>query len=89
MLKQETTDVDEWVSRETSLGRARFIAQGSDANDVDDALARMRTVDDWIREWSASAAGHEELAQKAEREGHTLSAGEAYLRASLSYHWGK
>lgn len=87
--QKDMVEQDEWVRSETSLGMARFIAQGSEPNDVADTLARIKGNEDWIREWSASAAVHEELAREAEQKGHPFSAGEAYIRASLGYHWGK
>ena len=90
MVRQkERAEVDEWVRAEASLGRARFVTQGCDAAEVESILSRIRTVDDWIRVWSESGAKHEERASEAEKNGHLLSAGEAYVRASLSYHWGK
>lgn len=80
---------DEWVSSEASLGQARFIAQGTDANDVERTLSRIARAADWCREWSATGAMHAALAQEAERRGYTVSAGEAYIMAALAYHWGK
>ncbi|MCI0795844.1 MAG: alpha/beta fold hydrolase, partial [Chloroflexi bacterium] len=88
-IQQQSADVHPWVESETGLGRARFVAQGSDANDVDDTLSKMRTVDDWIDGWSASGALHEALANEAKSDGHTVTAGRAFIRAGLSYHWGK
>ena len=89
MTVHQRTDLHPWVQSETVLGHARFIAQGSDANDVGDTLSEMRTVDDWIDGWSASGAAHEALAEKAKSDGHMVTAGQAFIRASLSYHWGK
>ena len=89
MSIQQSDQVHPWVKSETGLGQARFIAQGSDANDVVDTLSNMRTVNDWIDGWSASGALHEALAEQAKADGHAVTAGQAYIRASLSYHWGK
>jgi dienelactone hydrolase len=89
MTIEQSSEVHPWVKAETSLGRSRFVTQGSDANDVDDTLSAMHTVDDWIEGWSASGAVHESLAKKAEADGFTVTAGQAYIKASLSYHWGK
>ncbi len=80
---------DKWVADEARLGHARFIAQGTDANDVEATLARISRAEDWCREWSATGEMHEELAFAAEKSGRTASAGDAYIMASLAYHWGK
>jgi hypothetical protein len=65
--QQETVQKDAWVQSETQLGAARFITQGVDANDVRHILARINRNAEWLREWSATAAMHEELARQAER----------------------
>ena len=89
MAQQETVDKDAWVQSEALLGAARFVTQGVDANDVRHILARIHRNAEWLWEWSATAAIHEELARQAARQGHTVSAGEAYIRAALCYHFGK
>ncbi len=80
---------DRWVANEIDLGRARFIAQGTDANDVEQTLGRISRAEDWCREWSATGDMHQVLASEAEKSGRTISAGEAYIMAALAYHWGK
>lgn len=67
----------------------RFTAQGVDPNDFQRTVARISTWDQWCREWSATAAMHEDLAQQREAAGHRISAGEAYISAALCYHFGK
>ena len=44
----------------------RMIVQGIDYNDLMTTGERIRTWDDWCREWCVTAAGHEEFARKAE-----------------------
>ena len=66
----------------------RMIVQGIDYNDLMTTGERIGTWDDWCREWCATAAGHEEFARKAEAEGNRESATEAYLMASMAYHFG-
>ena len=66
----------------------RMIVQGIDYNDLMTTGERIRTWDDWCREWCATGAGHEEFARKAEAEGNRESATEAYLMASMAYHFG-
>jgi 2,6-dihydroxypseudooxynicotine hydrolase len=80
---------NQWALREASLEKPRYIANGSDPNDVERVCARILRNDDWMPEWCASGAAHEHQARQAEQEGHMFSAGEAYVRAALSYHWAK
>ena len=65
----------------------RMIVQGIDYNDLMTTGARIRVWEDWCREWCVTAAGHEELAQKAEAEGNIASATEAYFLAAMAYHF--
>jgi 2,6-dihydroxypseudooxynicotine hydrolase len=65
----------------------RMIVQGIDYNDLMTTGARIRTWNDWPREWSATAAGHEEFARAAEAKGNRHSATEAYLLAAMAYHF--
>ena len=62
----------------------RFTVQGVDPNDFERTVARISTWDEWCREWSATAALHEVLAEEREAAGHTISAGEAYISAALT-----
>lgn len=66
----------------------RMIVQGIDYNDLVTTAARIRTWDDWCLEGCATAAGHEEFARKAEAAGNRETATEAYLLASMAYHFG-
>ena len=68
----------------------RFIANGVDYND----FIRITTA---ITRWDAvarrlvghGAEVHEELAARARSEGHLRTAGEAFLRAAVSYHFAE
>jgi 2,6-dihydroxypseudooxynicotine hydrolase len=64
-----------------------MVVQGVDYNDIVTTTARIKAWDDWGREWCITAAQHEERAKKAEAEGKTASATEAYLLASMTYHF--
>ncbi len=54
-------------------------------------LARLRekieSWDQWCDVWSEAAAHHVGVAERAETGGHRITAGEAYIRAALFYHW--
>lgn len=88
-MVQQAVQQDEMVQREIRLASARFVLNGTDYNDVQRTLARISRWEDWCREWSATAAVHEERAKEHERQGHTISAGEAYIMAGVCYHWAK
>jgi 2,6-dihydroxypseudooxynicotine hydrolase len=67
----------------------RLISMGVDYNDFVRTTGRIERWDEWLDAWSHTAEEHLELAAEAERAGHRLSAGEAYLRAALCLHFGK
>lgn len=67
----------------------RLIANGVDYNDFVRTTAKICHWEDWLDAWCATAEVHRELALEAERAGHRRSAGEAFLRAAVSYHFAK
>ena len=67
----------------------RFISQGVDYNDFVSTTARVERWEGWLDAWCATGDIHTGLAQEAEAAGRTLSAGEAYVRAALCYHFAK
>jgi hypothetical protein len=67
----------------------RMIANGIDYNDFVATLARVGAWRDWSMEWSRTAGRHEAIGEQAMREGHALTAAEAFQRASLCHHFGK
>ena len=73
--------VDHWA--------ARFIQAGVDYGDFMATMARIETWDEWLDEWSANAAMHTELAREAEESGRGRTAGEAWQRAAVGFHFAK
>jgi len=67
----------------------RYIATGVDPNDLNTLVKRIDRWDDWCRIWSEEAHIHEVLAQQAADAGRHITAGEAWLRAAIYYHYGK
>jgi pimeloyl-ACP methyl ester carboxylesterase len=67
----------------------RFIQAGVDYGDFLATMARIETWDEWLDEWCASAEAHAELAREAEKAGRGRTAGEAWLRAAVGYHFAK
>lgn len=69
--------------------RPRFVANGIDVNDFDETVAKTTDWKDWGPNWRAVGEVHESLGRDAEQHGRTISATEAYQRASWCYHLGK
>jgi 2,6-dihydroxypseudooxynicotine hydrolase len=67
----------------------RYVATGVDANDLDRLKERIERWDDWCRLWSEEAARQEALANEAKAQRRSVTATDAYLRASIYYHYGK
>jgi 2,6-dihydroxypseudooxynicotine hydrolase len=67
----------------------RFVANGVPLADFEEVTAACRHWEDWCRAWSARAAIHEELGNKALAGGFAVSAGGHFTRAAVCYHFGK
>src|SRR4030088_1801672 len=89
MSTGETSIRDERVAVATSHWGPRFVAQGVDVNDFNRTLSRIEHWDDWCREWGVTAAQYERVAEEAENAGRRVTAGQAWLRAGLCWHFGK
>ena len=73
--------IDNWGSR--------LIANGVDYNDFRRVTSSLERWDDWLDAWTATADGHREQAERAREAGHDVSAGEAFVRAAVCYHFAK
>ncbi len=80
---------DERVQAANAHWAARFIANGTSYSDFTQTMARIRVWDDWCREWGRTARRYEEMAETAEEAGRIVTAGGAWRRAALCWHWGK
>ncbi|MPZ74728.1 MAG: alpha/beta fold hydrolase [Nitriliruptorales bacterium] len=67
----------------------RFVTQGIPLPDFQDVIGGIEHWDQWCRAWSDRGAVHRELAESAQAGGHLLTAGEAFTRAALCYHFAK
>jgi 2,6-dihydroxypseudooxynicotine hydrolase len=67
----------------------RFIANGVDYNDFVRTTAAIADWGGWLDAWTATAEIHMGLAQAALERRAPLSAGQAYLRAAVAYHFSK
>lgn len=85
---QPFTPDPQWI-RQNQYQYLRYQVDGVDYYDVIQTLARISQWEDWCREWSATARYHEDRGQEALRMGNTVTAGDAFLRASMCYHFGQ
>jgi dipeptidyl aminopeptidase/acylaminoacyl peptidase len=69
--------------------RPRFVANGIDVNDFDETVAKTTEWRDWGPNWRSVGEVHESLGRDAEAHGRTISATEAFQRASWCFHLGK
>src|SRR5438067_4958404 len=58
-------------------------------NDFQRVTARVETWPEWLPAWMENGNLHAQLAREAEAQGRTLTAGRAWNRATLSYHFAK
>jgi dienelactone hydrolase len=68
---------------------SRMLANGVDYNDFVRVTSQLSRWDAWLDAWVATADSHASLARRALAAGHQRSAGEAWLRAAVSYHFSK
>jgi len=67
----------------------RFTAQGVDPGDFARVTAGIERWADWLGAWRDNGDLHAGLAAEAVARGWSRTAGEAWIRAAVSYHFGK
>jgi pimeloyl-ACP methyl ester carboxylesterase len=80
---------DEQVRSAIANWGPRFTAQGVDPNDFARVTGDLERWEDWLDAWCANGDAHAALAADAAGRGWDRTAGEAWIRAALSYHFGK
>lgn len=80
---------DERVAAAIAHWAPRFVTNGVDYNDFRRVTAEVETWEQWLPAWVANGDEHARLAREAEALGRTRTAGEAWNRAALSYHFAK
>ena len=80
---------DERIRAAIANWAPRFTSQGVDPNDFQRVTSGLKRWDEWLDAWCANGDLHAGLALEAEAQGRTLTAGEAWVRAALSYHFAK
>ena len=73
--------IDNWAPR--------FTTNGVDPNDFRTTTARIERWDEWLDAWCETAEAHLALAEQARAEGHERTAGEAFVRAAVCFHFAK
>jgi dipeptidyl aminopeptidase/acylaminoacyl peptidase len=73
--------IDNWAPR--------FTTNGVDPNDFRTTTARIERWDEWLDAWSQTAEVHRALAEEARAEGRERTAGEAFVRAAVCFHFAK
>lgn len=67
----------------------RMLAAGLPHGDIERLIAETGEWQNWCATWSAEADRHLAMGEEAEGRGRKITAGEAYLRAALFYHFGQ
>src|SRR3989475_472366 len=86
---QSKTEKYSCVEAVSSRGAPRFVASGVPLADFLEVTASVSRWEDWCAAWSARAAIHEEMGNKALAGGYNYSAGQHFTRAAVCYHFGK
>ena len=80
---------DKRVAAANAHWAARIVSNGTSYPDFQATMSRIVRWDDWCREWGRTGQHYEDLAAAAESDGRLITAGEAWRRAALCWHWGK
>jgi 2,6-dihydroxypseudooxynicotine hydrolase len=80
---------DERVRDAIAHWAPRFITNGVDYNDFVRVTSGVTTWDEWLPAWVENGHGFAELARDAESRGRTVTAGQLWNQAALSYHFAK
>src|SRR6266849_5248129 len=86
---QPKAEKDSRVEAAISHWAPRFVANGVPLADFQEVTASVSRWEDWCAAWSARAAIHEEMGNKALAGGYNYSAGAHFTRAAVCYHFGK
>jgi dienelactone hydrolase len=65
----------------------RMLSQYVSPWEFEELKKTIQKWDDWCAQWCKAARRHEDIADKALAAGHRVTAGDAYIRAALYYHW--
>jgi dipeptidyl aminopeptidase/acylaminoacyl peptidase len=86
---QLRAEPDERVASAIAHWAPRFVTNGVDYGDFQQVTSSVTAWAEWLSAWVANGDMHAALARDAEERGHALTAGQAWNRAALSYHFAK
>lgn len=78
---------DELIQYVTRTWAPRLTANGVDPNDYRRTVECLESWSQWYGAWMDLARSHEALAEEAAQRGRTITAGEAFYRAAVAYHF--
>lgn len=78
---------DEIITNVIKSWQPRFVNNGIDMNDYHWTVNGLERWDQWYGAWMALGKKHEDLAIEAEAKRRSVTAGEAYYRAAIAYHF--
>lgn len=65
----------------------RMLSQYVSPWEFEQLKLKIQVWDQWCEEWCKAARKHADIAEKAAAAGNRITAGAAYIRAALYYHW--
>ncbi len=78
---------DEILRHVVGSWEPRFVSNGVDMNDYRSTVQGLESWDQWYGAWMALGQKHEELALEAAQGDQTVTAGDAFYRAAIAYHF--
>ncbi len=80
---------DDRVASAAKHWALRFVSNGVELGAFQSTLHRIERWNGWCAEWGVTGRQYEKVAAAAEARGDTLTAGEAWVRAAMCWHFGK
>jgi 2,6-dihydroxypseudooxynicotine hydrolase len=80
---------DERVASAAKHWALRFVSNGVELGAFQSTLARIERWDGWCAEWGVTGRQYEKYAAAAAARGDMHTAGEAWVRAAMCWHFGK
>ena len=81
--------MDEMLATAAAHWAPRLTANGVLPSDFNRVMSTISTWKEWCPAWIGVGRIHEDLGSRAEAEGRSRSAGQHFVRAAVSYHFGK
>ena len=88
-MSAEVRQADARVEAAIAHWAPRMTTQGVDLGDFTRTTDRIERWEQWLDAWSEQAEVHVALAEEAESQGRLRTAGEAFVRAALCFHFAK